>query len=269
MSFDESFNKRVAIARAALEMTQEELAKKVGVVRRQIAAYEGGEARPREKALQNLAAALGTTTEWLSHGEGQGPDIRNIKKTTTVHEVPLFAHIHAGDIGTETDSFTKADAVDFIPATEEASETAFAIITAGNSMQSSAGISFPEGTIVTIDPSVPASSGDFVLCKTECNEMTFKQLIIEHGVPYLCALNPQFPVIKPHDLRIIGVAIHAQTYIPYANMSEKSHRILTKCNQTGNLNLASQTRAVEPESIEKLERKLDLIINMLTNKKPT
>lgn len=241
----------------------------VGIVRRQIAAYEAGTSKPREKVLQNLAAALGTTTEWLSHGEGKGPDVSNIKKTTTVHEIPVFTFDYAGCVSNDDITYDKSDAVDFIPAPEEASENAFAIIATGNSMQSSTGISFPEGTIVTIDPSVPASSGDFVLCKTECNEMTFKQLIIEHGVPYLCALNPQFPVIKPHDLRIVGVAIHAQAYIPYANMSEKSHRILTKCNQTGNLNLASQTHPVSPERIEAVEQKLDLIINMLSNKKPT
>lgn len=268
MKIDNSFSKRVAIARTVIGATQEQLANMVGIVRRQIAAYEAGTSKPREKVLQNLAAALGTTTEWLSHGEGQGPDVSNIKKTTTVREVPLFAHVHASDIGTETGSFTKADAIDFIPATEEASETAFAIIVAGSSMQSSAGISFPEGTIVTIDPRVPASSGDFVLCNTECDEMTFKQLIIEHDVPYLRPLNPQFPVIKPVDLHIIGVAIHAQTYVPYSNMSEKSHRILVKCNHTGNLNLVSQRLTVEPEKVETLERKLDFIINMLSNKKP-
>ncbi|MEI4896930.1 helix-turn-helix transcriptional regulator, partial [Klebsiella pneumoniae] len=77
--FDDSFPNRVSIARTALGLTQDELAQKVGVVRRQIAAYEGGEAKPRINALQNLAAALGTTTSWLTSGVGDGPDVSNVK----------------------------------------------------------------------------------------------------------------------------------------------------------------------------------------------
>ena len=73
MNFDDQFPSRVSLARQSRGMTQAQLSKLAGVVQRQIAAYEGGEAKPRLRVLQALANALGTTAEWLALGEGQGP----------------------------------------------------------------------------------------------------------------------------------------------------------------------------------------------------
>ena len=43
MQIDDSFSNRIAIARNALGLTQAQLADMVGIVRRQIAAYEAGD----------------------------------------------------------------------------------------------------------------------------------------------------------------------------------------------------------------------------------
>ncbi|MEJ5176971.1 helix-turn-helix domain-containing protein [Erwinia sp. MYb416] len=123
MNFDSSFPKRVATARQAIGMTQAELAKAVGVVQRQIAAYEGAEARPREKVLVNLAAALGTSVAWLTTGQGEGPNTSHIKRTVTVREVPLLTYAQAmgGDFDFD-DFYENASASDFIPAPPNAGE---------------------------------------------------------------------------------------------------------------------------------------------------
>lgn len=213
MNFDESFPRRVSMARNSLGLTQTELAKRVGIVSRQIAAYEGGEARPRDKALQNLAAALGTTTEWLATGKGSGPDVSGVKRTVTLREIPVLSHVQA-KFETLDELLKTASVKDFIPAPPGANENCFAIQVEGNSMSSANGISFPPGSIVTFDSSLPADSGDFVLCHSpEFPEAMFKQLIVDQGKTYLKSLNPDYPMISSGPIEFIGVAIHSQMRI--------------------------------------------------------
>ncbi|WP_391487158.1 LexA family protein [Leclercia tamurae] len=208
MKFDNSFPQRVALARNSLNMTQAELARHVGVVQRQIAAYEGGEARPREKALQNLAAALGTTTEWLSCGDGTGPDIDIAKKTVTVREIPLLNNpdhslllMQGGDA---------APISGYIPAPARCGDKAFAIRVRGNSMIGSDGISFPEGSIVTVDPDVKPTNGSFVLVLTG-DVVRFKKLVTEGQSHVLLSLNRfEFPPEYVENPDILATAVHMQ-----------------------------------------------------------
>ncbi|WP_145563067.1 LexA family protein [Yersinia canariae] len=209
MNFDNSFPRRVALARNSLGLTQAELAKKVGVVHRQIAAYEGGEARPREKVLNNLAAVLGASSDWLKCGVGDGPNISNMRKTVTVREIPLLSWIQAISIA-DDDSTLDGSISDFIPAPIGAGEKAFAITILGNSMDSPSGLSFPAGTIVCFDPEIEAKNGDFVLYSLNY-EATFKQLIFDQGRMFLKPLNNSFMNIEvDENCKIIAVAIHSQ-----------------------------------------------------------
>ncbi len=210
MNFDNSFPRRVALARNSLGMTQAELAKKVGVVHRQIAAYEGGEAKPRDKVLNNLAAVLGTSSDWLKCGIGDGPSISNMRKTVTVREIPLLSWIQAISI-TDDDSTLDGSISDFIPAPIGAGERSFAITILGNSMDAPSGLSFPDGMVVCFDPDVSPKDGDFVLCALENYEATFKQLIFDQGKMFLQPLNDFFMNIEVgEDCKIIAVAIHSQ-----------------------------------------------------------
>ncbi|CNL29150.1 TPA: LexA family protein [Yersinia enterocolitica] len=210
MNFDNSFPRRVALARNSLGLTQAELAKKVGVVHRQIAAYEGGEARPRDKVLNNLAAVLGTSSDWLKCGVGDGPNISNMRKTVTVREIPLLSWVQAISIAAD-DSTLDGSISDFIPAPIGAGEKAFAITILGNSMDSPSGLSFPEGTIVCFDPDVEVKNGDFVLCSQLDGEATFKQLIFDQGKRYLRPLNREYMNCEiDESCKIIAVAIHSQ-----------------------------------------------------------
>lgn len=208
MNFDESFPRRVSMARNAIGLTQSELAKKVGVVPRQIAAYEGGEAKPRINALNNLAAALGTTPDWLASGKGDAPDIGHIRSTITLPLIPVITFAQAADM-CEGEHVVGCD---YIPAPRLASESAFAVRINGDSMQSGSGISFPEGSMVIFDPDLPASNGDFVLCRLNSDdEVTFKQLIIDQDEFYLHPLNPRYMnILAGKNSSIIGVAIESR-----------------------------------------------------------
>lgn len=264
MHFDESFPKRVSIARAAIGLTQDELAKKVGIVRRQIAAYEGGEARPREKALANLAAALGTSISWLTTGKGDGPDTSHIKRTITVREVPLLTHVQVMGIGFDFDDFIKsASASDFIPAPPEAGEYAFAVEVNGNSMESPSGVSFPDGTIIIVDPEEMPDHGDFGLfILSDSNNFTFKQYILDQGKGFLRSLNPLYPLIPVSGvITPIGKVISSQhSFSKVRDRSTSDHQ-------------ANNTQLIEngdmKARIAVLESKIDLIIDLLSNKKPT
>lgn len=211
MNFDDSFPSRVAIARTALGLTQDELAQKVGVVRRQIAAYEGGEAKPRIQALQNLAAALGTTTDWLINGQGSGPDTSSIKRTITVREIPIFTNLKS--VVLMDGEWTMDGSVSgYTSAPNSAGEGAFAYRVEGDSMDAPAGVSFPHGTLVIFDPDIKAHNGDFILCSLPNEDkITFKRLIKDQHSYYLKSLNLRYPFVKvPSGTRFFGVAIHSQ-----------------------------------------------------------
>lgn len=268
MNFDTSFPKRVAAARQSTGMTQAELAKAVGVVQRQIAAYEGGEARPRSRVLQNLAAVLGTTSEWLSCGAGHGPELVNIKKTVTVREIPVINHMQVND---EPGSHFLDDVniIDFTPAPLNAGENSFAVMIEGDSMDAQKGLSFPNGTIVTFDPALAPSNGDFILCGIYDERLlTFRQYVKDQGVFFLKALNPEYPAIHYDSFRVLGVAVHAQ--ITIKNNGQ------TNLRQSKNI-LSDDVYVPPPERktsdfdrrVSDIESKVDEILYLLRNKKPT
>lgn len=210
MIIDDSFYKRIAIARTALGITQGKLADMVGIGRRQVASYEGGNSKPRDGVLQNLAAALGTSAEWLAQGIGKGPDVSSIKRTVTVQEIPVYSNASSLWLDSLIDG--EPSVTDFIQSPIRDREDLFALRINGDSMVSSGPFSFPEGTIVTFDPNKEVKHGDFVLCVLDgANEATFKQLVIDQQQKYLKALNPVYPLIPfGKDSTVIGVAVHSQ-----------------------------------------------------------
>lgn len=263
--FDDSFHRRVATARSALGLTQEQLAKFAGIGRRQVAAYEAGTSKPRKDVLTNLAAALGTTIEWLATGNGQGPDTSHVKKTITVRQVPLLSHTQVMGIGFDFDNFIKSASVcDFIPAPPEAGEYAFAIQVHGNSMESPSGISFPDGTIIIIDPEEMPENGDFGLFILDGSDsFTFKQYIRDQEQGYLKPLNPTYPLIPASSLITpIGKVISAQqSFSKVWKGSSRPHHV-------------DSIKPTDYEALQTkfsaLESKLDTIIELLTaKKKPT
>ena len=72
---DMGFPKRVAQLRKQQELTQQELAERVGVQVLQIRRYESGTSQPTLEVIKQLAIALSVTTDEIIFGEGErGPD---------------------------------------------------------------------------------------------------------------------------------------------------------------------------------------------------
>lgn len=69
-----TFGDRLAAAREGTELSQKELAKRLGVKSKTIAAWENDLSEPRANRLQMLAGLLNVSLMWLLNGEGEGID---------------------------------------------------------------------------------------------------------------------------------------------------------------------------------------------------
>ncbi|MBZ6387399.1 MULTISPECIES: LexA family protein [Pantoea] len=207
MNFDSKFNERVSSLRKSLGMTQTALAKQVGIVQRQIAAYEAGESKPRDAVLVRLASALGTTAGWLASGDGQEPNLKNFIPYTSVRQIPL---VTMGPYADRIEEVLKC-ANTFHPCNIEVSDSAFAMRIMGESMVGSDGYSFPEGCIIVFDPKVEVQQGSFVLFGYE-DEMTFKQYFSDLFQVTLKALNKNYGdlVLNKGDGEVIATAVYAE-----------------------------------------------------------
>jgi SOS-response transcriptional repressor LexA len=69
------------------------------------------------------------------------------------------------------------------------------------------GKSIPEGSVIIVDPNVPAEHGKVVVARLEeSNEATLKQLVIDGGVKYLKPFNSSYPTMPINgNCTIIGV----------------------------------------------------------------
>lgn len=209
MNFDDKFPTRVSLARQSRGITQAQLSKLAGVVQRQIAAYEGGEAKPRLRVLQALANALGTTPEWLATGEGEGPGTKNVMPDVLVRQIPILQmHEVMHYLTTGEHSSTS-----FHPAIYDSGDSSFAVTIFGDSMASSGGVSFPPGSIVTFSPLVKAKSGDYVIALFGNEQiMSFKQVFMGEIETNLVSLNPMYPNIQinNNELSILATAVYLE-----------------------------------------------------------
>jgi SOS-response transcriptional repressor LexA len=74
--------------------------------------------------------------------------------------------------------------------------------------------SFPEGTLIYVDPEAYLCSGKFVIAKrTGDNSATFKRYIEDGGKRWLMPLNPLYEKTElTEDMHICGVLIFSGTF---------------------------------------------------------
>jgi len=193
MPYDNEFPHRVASTRSSLGLTQADLASQVGVVQRQIAAYEGGESKPRRGVLMRLAESLGTTTEWLMEGIGEKPNPRKFSPTKSVRQIPI---IKMDDV--EKWMIDLDDNGNYIqglyPTSCHLSHAAFAIKMDDPAMAFSNpyGYGFPLGCIVVFDPTVSEEDNDFVLALFPDGRKMFRQIFADLFHTQLTPLNDKY-----------------------------------------------------------------------------
>nr|WP_132860344.1 helix-turn-helix transcriptional regulator [Shimia isoporae] len=78
-----TFGDRLAAAREAAGLKQGELAKRIGVKKSTIAAWEEDLSEPRANRLAMMAGVLNVSIRWLLVGEGDGVDAPQEGESTT------------------------------------------------------------------------------------------------------------------------------------------------------------------------------------------
>ncbi|MNG33247.1 LexA repressor [compost metagenome] len=69
------------------------------------------------------------------------------------------------------------------------------------------GKSYPDGTIIIVDPEVEPAPGKKVIARYG-SDMTFKELVMDSGSWWLKPLNPQYPLLPVNeDVQICAVLV--------------------------------------------------------------
>lgn len=122
--------------------------------------------------------------------------------------VPLISWVQAGGWIEATEPYAPGDYDRMIPCLARHGPHAYALRVDGDSMTSPTGRSYPEGSIIFVDPDKRnARVGDRVIAKINGSDLvTFKQLAADGNRHYLKPLNSNHkPIFE--EFRVIGIVI--------------------------------------------------------------
>lgn len=195
-----SIHRLIREGRQRLGMSEQQFADAIGVSRGAVQQWEkpGGTA-PKRANQPRVAELLGlSVAELLSGGSNIGPGME------LRAEVPLVSEVVAGNY-TVIDNFKPRNQFETVPVTVPVKRHTYALRVSGDSMASESGDSFPEGSIVVVEPEMVAVPGDYVIALNASNQTTFKQLVKDGGEFYLKPLNSRYPIKLLGNATIIGV----------------------------------------------------------------
>ena len=106
-----TFGDRVAGAREAIGLSQEDLARRLGVKLKTIHGWENDLTEPRANKLQMLAGVLNVSIMWLLTGEGHGLDEPAEAEMYSHDLTEIFAEIRAlkGQLGRTADQLGRVE----------------------------------------------------------------------------------------------------------------------------------------------------------------
>ncbi|NUL39413.1 LexA family protein [Kosakonia sacchari] len=208
-------NDRIRSRRLQLDITQQSLAKRLGVSRVSVTKWESGTTKPDGENLHQLALALGTTPEWLLYGQGDNvtDDTKLVPFIKPPTAVPIISAVQAG---LWTDSYAAArlsDVITWTQTTADVSDEVFGLVVRGESMTNPNGLpSIPEGSIVIVEPNygqLDELYGKIVVAILDgSSEATVKKLVWDSPHSYLMPLNPAFkPIAINGNCRIVGKVV--------------------------------------------------------------
>lgn len=181
-------------------MSEQQFAQASGVSRGAVQQWEkpGGTA-PKRSNQPVVAKLLGISVAELMAGGpnvGRGLDVRA--------EVPLVSEVEAGNY-TVIDNFKPVARFETVPVSVPVKRHTYALRVHGDSMVSDTGDSFPEGSVLVVEPELQPEVGDYVIALNGANQTTFKQLVSDGGELYLKPLNTRYPIKPLGTAKIIGV----------------------------------------------------------------
>lgn len=208
---------RIRQARTLLGISQLELAALCGWDSQgRIGNYERGEREPRQKDLAKIAKALNVSIPWLVSGPAYGAQsgIQEVARPTP-RTLPVITWEQAGVWSELESGFTSGDTTEWYPVPHRIGPRAFILRVRGDSMvpQYPGGKSFPDGTLIVVDPDTQAEPGAFVVARLEPGqEATFKQLVADGGQQFLKPLNPQYKTLELNDHAVICGVVRGAMY---------------------------------------------------------
>lgn len=126
-----------------------------------------------------------------------GPDLTG--------KVPLISWVQAGTWHHAEDPYQVGDAEDWLYYPKKNGDRVYALRVRGDSMTANHGRSYPDGSIIFVDPArCSPTSGDRVIAKLDgVDEVTFKVFVCDGGRCWLKALNADYPPITDRFM-VIG-----------------------------------------------------------------
>lgn len=207
-----SWAARIKSQMKEIDITQEELANKMGITRSAITHYLAGRRVPPLRQFQKLAAILKTDPAWLQFGKVEERNLAAAKaKKEPSTRIPLLGWEQITD-KIDSKKIRQDEIKEWVPHFYCNQQLWFALRVKGDAMVSPTGHSktFMEGNILIINPDQPATHGSFVIALLpRAKEVTFKQYVIDGGVHYLKPLNSQYPTVGiDKSTYICGIVVH-------------------------------------------------------------
>lgn len=194
-----------------LNLTQEALAKKLGVTRSAVAHYVQGTRHPPVGQIIKLAAILKADPAWLQFGKlSKSEDVKQFNQKQS-KRIPVVNWQQVSTFHFDEQVEQYLDYFDYH------STNYFALQIKSDAMVSPLGqsISFNQDNFIIVNPAEDFSHRSFVIAVTNNKkEAIFRQYVEEGGQAYLKPLNPQYPLI-PFDkhTKIIGVVLAVITLL--------------------------------------------------------
>lgn len=164
-------------------------------------------ARPGEETIARLSR-LGYAVDWIREGKGPRRAVPNVSSGPDIRgRVPLISWVQAG-AWNEVAGYDSHHADTCLPILQNGDGTCYALRVEGDSMTASYGKTYPDGTIIIVNPGMRSPvSGQRVIAKLRnSNQVTFKVFVEEDGRRWLKPLNGMHPSIHD-DFSVIGTVV--------------------------------------------------------------
>lgn len=154
-------------------------------------------------SLENMRNVIEEDRGQYLLGASEGGDPRAAGK------VPLISRVMAGSSALAIDNLEPGDAEEWLYCNTRHSNSTYALTVTGDSMTQAFGNSYPDGSIIFVDPERRGGvvNGDPIIAKINGEDaVTFKCLAIDGDRVFLKPLNPQYPAIF-QEFRVLGKVI--------------------------------------------------------------